>query len=130
MPLETERYRILTQSNWHAVLNTTRLFSQIQFVKDEEKQLWLVDESIGFSEPLMQKAEAPYRLFMTELSGVERKRDNLAIIRIRRYINLFSKILIRFEGAELEVEDLSDDDYELLSSCSTPNRPFVILVPN
>ena len=78
----------------------------------------------------MQKVRAPYRHFMTELYCVERTRGNLAVIEIRRYINLFSKILVRFEGAALEVEDLSDEDYELLSSYSTTNRPFIILVPD
>ena len=130
MPLETKKYKVFTQNNWHVLLKTTRLFGQIQFVEDEEQLLWLFDESTGFAEPLMQKVRAPYRHFMTELYSVERTRDNLAIIRIRRYINLFSKILVRFEGAALEVEDLSDEDYELLSSYSTPNRPFLILVPN
>lgn len=122
----TKLYRINSWTHWSLILTTGFLegFYKIYFVKDEQNILWLFKEPFRQGEPLICDKEHSRKIIITEL-GIVEKNDNKSVrIKIRRYINLLSTILIRFEEASFTIDTMSDDDYEILSNYTSNNLRF------
>lgn len=122
----TKSYRINSWTHWSLILTTGFLetFYKIHFVEDEQNILWLFKEPFGHGEPMILHKQLSRRVIISELAGIEKFNDKRVRIKIRRYINLFSTILIRFEAASFAIDTMSDDDYEILCKYKSNNLRF------
>jgi len=116
---ETQSYRIHSQSHWYIILGSKPFFNRFKFIEDEEKVLWFLPEPAvsidsSASEALVRPNQLFDQFFLSELSRVEKLPDNRARIGIRRYLNFFSKFIVRYEGLSFTVDNFSETDYKLL----------------
>lgn len=121
----TKSYRVNSWSHWNLILITGFLdsFSKIYFLEDEQNTLWLFKEPFDQGYPLTGHNELSGKVIISELATAEKNKMGVNI-KIRRYINLFSTILIRFEEVSFAIDIMSEVDYEILDRHKSDNLRF------